>query len=465
MKKNKQLILGYVLASLILWVCFGGYFGYRFIKYYKLEEENALPSSEVVSTTNLNELIHNDLVSDDKDGLHSKDDGTTYYYGDVKNNYLYYSGITWRIMGTDDTGYIKLISEDNLYATIYDSSDSDYKTSRVYTYLSKIESLLDEPTTYLFYGDFSYGAISSSDVTDETTSSIDEFKYVGLPTVAEYNEAGGFNSYLNTGSAFWTSNSDASDSNKVYYVTSNGAVSTADLSSTDKGIYSVRAVIVLKSNFNVLSGNGTSSAPYIINQNEYTNLKDVNLGNYVSYSDKVWRVIDVDSNGVKLLACDVIKNSSVSSISSKQNDKGIFMSEYSSYDYSPSTTLGQLINAYKDDLDRDYLEYTTFYNGAYNSNNSYKVKTSNTYSNSIGAPSPEDFLVTSTTPSKVAYWTSTYNNSTAEFINIVTTGGGIGSDYSENECAFRPVVNVSIKCKIASGSGTYADPYTITLGE
>ena len=161
----------------------------------------------------------------------------------------------------------------------------------------------------------------------------------------------------------------------------------------------------------------------------------------------------------------MIKNSSIEAISSKQNDKGIFESDYTSYNYSPSTTLGELISAYKDELDRNYLEYTTFYNGVYNENNSFRVNTANSYSNSIGAPTPEDFLVTSATPSKVAYWTSTYNNATAEFINIVTAGGGIGTDYSGNDYAFRPVVNIDINCLISGGSGTYADPYTITLGE
>ena len=120
----------------------------------------------------------------------------------------------------------------------------------------------------------------------------------------EYNLAGGSSSYLVNGQFYWTltpqSTSTARDVNNVGDAYGGGDVTN---------VRGLRPVITISSDAIITSGDGTLSATsngYILNQtlDNVTNKKVsevVTSGEYVIYDSRTYRVVEKNSDGVKLI--------------------------------------------------------------------------------------------------------------------------------------------------------------------
>ena len=115
--KKKKLNKENVFVALSIVFLLGSilFYGGRLIYFYNLENKT---EEEVV--TNLNDVLISEEVFSG-DGLYKVDD-VYYFRGSDVDNYLLYSGRLFRIVGIDQDGGIKLIS-DLVNTVIYDGRD------------------------------------------------------------------------------------------------------------------------------------------------------------------------------------------------------------------------------------------------------------------------------------------------------------------------------------------------------
>ena len=250
-----------------------------------------------------------------------KTDGTTYQYmggcyikGNPNNNYIWYSGFLWRIMGINADGTIRMITEDNVTAIPWGADDTaqDWDGSHAKDWLNNYfyprlkgnniitEQVWCSETT----------TSRSSARTNCTTNLSTEAAKVGLLTLDEYNLAGGSSSYLNIGQYQWTMTPYSSSI--AWLVGNSGGAGRSSVTVTD----GLRAVINVNSDVTITGGNGTLGAtwssqtgPYILNEDKSVEVtgklnEKATSGEYVLFVGRKYRVVDKDSNGNTKLILD-----------------------------------------------------------------------------------------------------------------------------------------------------------------
>ncbi|MFI3260413.1 MAG: hypothetical protein R3Y13_01715 [bacterium] len=254
------------------------------------------------------------LTSASEKGIYATEDdlGISYYYrGDVDNNWIEIAGTYWRIVRVAGDGTVKLIyAGDELglsgldtqigelaFNTNYDSkenigyvysSNGSSTSSTIKDYLDTwyTENLESKYDDYIYEGDFcidrseypnesdyiSYGAYYRLDSYDQPTLkcsdendiiknkigliSLDEVSFAGINlSINSYS-----NSYLNTGSSYWTMSPSLYANNiaNVGCVNSDGYIDSCNVSDDTIGI---RPTIYLNANVKI-TGDGTRTNPY-----------------------------------------------------------------------------------------------------------------------------------------------------------------------------------------------------------
>ena len=119
MKRRLRYDKIFICISVIFLLTLICIYGYRLIHFYKLERSEVNTPTVVENKNFYDALIskvsnENDDVISAKDNNFKLDDSTNeyYFYGKVNNNYVYYSGRYFRILGIDKDKNIKLITED-----------------------------------------------------------------------------------------------------------------------------------------------------------------------------------------------------------------------------------------------------------------------------------------------------------------------------------------------------------------
>lgn len=216
--------------------------------------------------------------------------GELVYRGEAPNNYVKISGKTYRIVKVVDNEVV-LISNEKIEKDVWDDrynvdrtmndGINDYPVSRIYEKLNTLyndnkivsandKSLLASHTLYI-------GKRNSSDNYNDGSiekSQYFENQYVGLLPLYDYinasvdencqsadnNSCANYN-YLNYYDYnWWTITADASNSFRVYRVSSTGEV---DISKASSNGY-IRPVIYLAKDVLYVSGTGTIADPFII---------------------------------------------------------------------------------------------------------------------------------------------------------------------------------------------------------
>ena len=282
-----------------------------------------------------------------------KTDGTTYQYmggcyikGNPNNNYIWYSGFLWRVMGINADGSVRLITDENVTAIPWgasstaqnwdDSYAKDWLNEYFYSRLKGNniikESIWCSETTTVD---------SSARTTCENNLSI-KSSYVGLITLDEYNLAGGSSSYLSIGQVQWTMTPYSSSSAWLVY----NFGDAYDYSVSDA--FGLRAVINVNSDVTITGGNGTlgetwssQSGPYILNEDKSVEItgkinEKATSGEYVIFAGKKYRVVDKDSDGnVKLILDGFYEEKEGTTYKMAYGDNNVF---------STTTGIGQKLN-------------------------------------------------------------------------------------------------------------------------
>ena len=102
----------------------------RFIHYYRIEHKK-LKAADVITFSEY--LIDNDT--------NLKKEGNKYIYtGNDVNNYVTYSGLTFRIVSIED-GSIKLVTDETITSLVMDYDDSDYQDTYTNIWLNDIKMI------------------------------------------------------------------------------------------------------------------------------------------------------------------------------------------------------------------------------------------------------------------------------------------------------------------------------------
>ena len=424
-----------------------------------------------------------------------KTDGTTYQYmggcyikGNPNNNYIWYSGFLWRIMGINADGTIRMITEDNVTAIPWGADDTaqDWDGSHAKDWLNNYfyprlkgnniitEQVWCSETT----------TSSSSARTNCTTNLSTEAAKVGLLTLDEYNLAGGSSSYLNIKQWQWTMTPYSSS--RAWSVRSRGDASSNSVTLTG----GLRAVINVNSDVTITGGNGTLGAtwssqtgPYILNEDKSVEVtgklnEKATSGEYVLFVGRKYRVVDKDSNGNTKLILDSYY---------EETEGTVYTMSYGSNNtFSKDTGIGQKLNSdvlnwltnnsesEKAKLVSDY----TWYQNNFDYGNSYTVsleeenptrsieatvgliRIGEMLSGQSSSILTKGYTTASSESNADTYWTMTpYTSSSSAW--YVSNDGNANVHSVSFPYGLRAVIVVNSDVTITGGNGTWSSPYEI----
>ena len=380
MKKKKRKLKGtkfqlvFCLISAIFILGCIGFYGYRFIKYYRIYNPK-------VDSGDGSVLLAKDIVGksefaiDDEDGLFSSG-GNYIYKGDVKNNYLKYNNMLWRIVRINADNSIDIILDDYITLLPWDSKVVPFTESEIYKYINNdFLDLLDKDMLNMT----TFCTDKLSDLAKITCEGHNSDSYVKLLDVANYlNSVNKSKSYLTSADEiFWLA--DYSDE-KIWHT--NGINVSQSLSNS---FYEIRPMVRLKSTTVYKDGDGTKEKPFIVGKED-----KLSVGSKVILGEDKWIVYDNKDN-IKLMREDVLP---------KQLD---FDKE--KVTYKDSSLMKYLNETYLDSLSyKDMIIEDTWYIGEYK--NSISDIKSDSVKAKVGIPNLLDYKFNS---SVKAYFTSTTN--------------------------------------------------------
>ncbi|MEG1900543.1 MAG: hypothetical protein RR161_03225 [Bacilli bacterium] len=226
------------------------------------------------------------------------------------NNYVWWSGMMWRIYAINPDGSMKIITDDNVSTLPFHNvkGSNVYTTSHMKQWLEtyfypKLNSSKD--TVLKQNNDFCID--STDDANSARTSCTNKLSNlkVGLLTVDEYNivKNGSNNNYLNSGPYYWLMTPHTSSASSEWCAYYGGSSSSYDVGSAVEGS---RVVTVFASASTISSGNGTLGIPYKITGDTAsavsgTKLNSRHTGEFITYDNKLWRIMEVENGLTKVI--------------------------------------------------------------------------------------------------------------------------------------------------------------------
>lgn len=277
-----------LISALFILGCIG-YYGYRFIKYYRIYNPKVDSSDGSV-------LLAKDIVgksefaTDDEDGLFSSS-GNYIYRGDVNNNYLRYNNMLWRIVRINSDNSLDIILDDYISLLPWSSKVSSFTESDMYKYLNNdFLNLLDKD----MLNQTSFCTDKIADLSSITCENQNSDSYVKLLDVANFlNSVNNGKSYLvNSDEIMWLS--DYSE-DKIWHT--NGVNVSQSLVNS---FYEVRPMVRLKSTTTYKEGEGSKDKPFIVGNED-----KLKVGSKVILGEDTWIVYD-NTNDIRLISNQVI---------------------------------------------------------------------------------------------------------------------------------------------------------------
>ena len=449
MNKKKVLKITPVLIALNILVLFviAGFYTYRLVKYYKLEHRG----NDGEAITLVDEVKKNRSYLDDTKGLVLNEETGKYRYkGQVDDNYLYYSGLLYRIIEIDTNGNIRAISEDNV-TLIYPGFDKGYKDSYVNKWLNTSEVANSGVFEHTLYGTDRFlttnyfCANSVDDLENITCEESTDYK-ISLLSLYDYKESGGKTSFINNGKM--TNLGTLDENNNSYFITDEGDIALQQ--KQDRAI-SVRPVITLRGDVELLSGNGKINNPYIIETHDINTLADVYVGNNIKIDDNTYKVVEILEDKVKVVSSNVIMNGEEPY---KINFGG------SSNVYSTSNTAGKYLNnTFLNALSlKDSVVNGNFYVGLLDLNSlDYSKLRESKVSAKVGMLTMGDMFVNET----VNTLSILRGMEDTSIIYVINESGSFFGDNLSAKYSLRPTFYLKSDLEVLKGDGSINNPYEL----
>ncbi len=428
-------------------------------------------TNNIESGGNITELVQ-DLLETSPDGTYEYMGGT-YLKGAQDSNYLWFDGFLWRIMGINEDGSIRMITEENVTAIPWGAPNTaqDYDNSYINDWLNnyfypklKDKDLLVSQT---WCSEVTTDSNSRRTTCENNLSKVQ--KPVGLLSLDEYKLSRSGSSYLHTWQNYRTLT--LYNTMNTWYVNNNGAM----YNDSGKILHGVRPVINIKPSIDIISGDGTRINPFIYEDRSATGKLNEHslIGEYVIYAGRNYRLVETSNQGTKLILDGYYDSNNDGTI--EDSDK---------MTYGTNCTLCTVINddsfvnwiSNNNEIDKNKLTSTTWYRGDYfGYSDNYKENlenTSNPYEGRVGlirvgeilSGQSETILSKNHTTNNSYnnaqyYWTSTpYSTSSAWSVYIH------GSTYDRvvgNMYPIRPVIMIGPNVQILGGNGTFNSPFQI----
>ena len=428
------------------------YYGYRTIYYYDLEHN---PKQQIKSLSET--ITAEEHIVYAGDGLYPDGDGYR-FIGQNVQNYVYYSGMLWRVIRVNEDSSITMITDENVSSLVWGYDTNQFEDSYINEWLNPKEGV--EHSGYFYQhlsnpDNFLVTQTTCVDVLDKAKESCEKTYTkgkIGLLSTSDYLKAGGTNSYLNNHTYFWTSN--GSDDGKVWYVFDKGGFNNLSSSGDNYYSYGVRPVITINGKTALKSGTGTVDDPYMIETLNYKNLKSSTSGQYVTYANSLWRIVDVEADKVKVVLEDTLK-------SEEGVIKKVFSPTTNTYDPTSWNNIGYYLNEnYASTLDTaTYQAEGPWYTGAYNTDTKFDYKqiystSTNSY---IGLLHMGELFLHDIS----SFTTLTPSNTYEQTVITVNEEGMIYSDLSTNELSIRPAIYLKANLSITGGNGMKNSPFVL----
>lgn len=383
---------------------------------------------------------------------------TGVYTGANPNNYMYFSGMVFRIVGLDGDN-VRIVAEQDVSNVNYQAIDKWLEY--YYNHLTK------KAKKYIVNNKYCDMKTTDDAITNiSKCNSYTKEMPVSILSASDVNKADTLEgNYLRTDSISWVRNEK---DQKNAYTTRNRFYNTPSrYMSFEKNFnFGVRPVITIKGDSLVISGDGTKSNPYSIGDFTYANADDkLNTrytGEFIKYSGMLWRIIDVDSDGTTKVIADTTVYNNGNRVQTFYDTT----SKEKIYNPKEKGNVGYFINNqavqyFKTDyFVNKEIEVPIYKNaikyGEEATTKKYKVK--------ISAPNMYEMFSAFDYNSVAmkSYWL--LNSSKAQYTKALISDIGVvmyGEIRDNGEYGIRPVGYLDKNCTIVSGNGTFEKPYVI----
>ena len=272
-KLNKQGIFCLVSFLFILGCII--FYGCRLFHYYKKFNPSKRDSNGLLSI----EIPKSSTLVTEGDGLYRLN-GSYIYRGDVKDNYIMYSGLLFRILKINYGSNIEIILDNKINMLSY-GKDVNYKDSDINNYLNDV-----------FINSIDKDGLEKMEVCIDIKNDLADNKC--KKTIKVYSTILDSNTYLST----INNGTYINDNTSLMYlrdrinnelgnvIANNNQISYIDGNES----YDIKPIISLKYDTKIISGKGTKDDPYIVDQSESK------LGSKIKLGDYNWVIIKEDKN-------------------------------------------------------------------------------------------------------------------------------------------------------------------------
>ncbi|HIR49195.1 MAG TPA: DUF5011 domain-containing protein [Candidatus Faecimonas gallistercoris] len=382
------------------------------------------------------------------------------YTGGNPHNYIYFSGMLFRIVDIDGDN-VRIVADEDVSNVNYSAIDEwleyyyDHITSKSKKYVVKNKYCNMKATD---------NNISNLDKCSSYTKEVN----VSILSASDINQATDKNgdNYLFPDGISWVRNEK---DQKTAYATRNVfyGYGTQYMAFSQNYNLGIRPVLTIKGDALVVSGDGTLSNPYSIDDFTYAKTNDkLNSrysGEYILYSGMLWRIVDVSDDGTtKVIANTTIYNDGdrVETFYDTDNKAKVYNPEQKgNVGYFINNQVTQYVNT--EYFVNKQIEVPIYKNnikyGEESSTKKYKVK--------LSAPNMYEMFSAFDFGSETmkSYWL--LNSSRAQYKKAVISDIGVvmyGDLYDYGEYGIRPVGYFDKSCVVVRGNGTLDNPYIIT---
>ena len=283
MSRRKKRIIENIfnIISIIFIIGCCGFYGYRLIKYYKVFNPKKTELNGGLLSIS---VPKNNAIVTSGDGLYHIG-GSYIYKGNVDNNYITFSGLTFRILKINYGSTVELILDEPITSLSWNKELTSYDKSELNKYLNE-EFIKYLNTDLLTKTTVCLDVIN--EVNNKECKNILDDVYVKVLDINTYLNTISTESYINeTDDYIWLS--DRNDT--MAWHTNGYNIST----SFTNNYYGVLPIITLDMDVELIGGTGTINDPYRIDAT-----KDYSLGNYVKLDNDLWRIIRSDDKTITL---------------------------------------------------------------------------------------------------------------------------------------------------------------------
>ena len=364
--------------------------------YISYNPEDTTTYTMIAYLTKEENLINNKLI---------KEENRYYFPKDAENNYLYFSGLMYRILYMDDKTIYAITDE--VITKLKYGITSDYNSSNVKVWLNEV-----------FLNNLNKEYLNSDEV---RLINKELYQKIGAKEspIVDYD--------------MWVLDND-----EGLVLTSTGELMKP---TNYEDFLGIKPLIELNGTKKYITGKGSIEEPYLFEERGASTLNDLYVGDYLIYNGMTFRLIEKNDGSVKVLSVDKL-------------DKQLAFSDKSNvYQTNNKKALGYYLNnTYLDLLNKDDLILTKWYTGDYHFD--YKETLSSSLNAYVGLLKIGDYFIMDALNSYLLTRSGNY-------VYTINSAGGLSLTSPTKVLDIYPVLTLKSDLNVGSGLGYMDNPYVV----